>query len=380
MTDVTYGTPPAEQRAGWSARAIRITLRRLSLLQIHYVPAVPFRSPEPTVARVYRDLEAEFGVLAPPVILHAAVPELLAASWMMLRESLIVPGAVQRTTKEQVAVIISEANACPFCVTVHSSILTSLVGSRARAVPPGGEATGDPATGDPAISDWARASTVRPTAGEGTALPAEHAAELVGVAVMMQYLNRMVNVFLGEAPLPPKAPRRSLRVVSPMLTWLQRSAQSGTPLPGRSLDLLPAEGVSPGPAWSRGNTVIEQTFQRAERAIDRAAEQSISPGVRELLRARLADWDGRPMGINRSWVEDAVSTLPPPERAAGRLALLVAFASYQIDAAVIEEFRSAHPVNPPLLELAAWASLTTALEIGSWMRISGPAADFAPRR
>lgn len=38
-------------------------------------------------------------MLAPPVALHSPAPEVLAASWVMMREILIVPGTVDRTTK-----------------------------------------------------------------------------------------------------------------------------------------------------------------------------------------------------------------------------------------------------------------------------------------
>jgi hypothetical protein len=158
-------------------------------------------------------------------------------------------------------------------------------------------------------------------------------------------------------------------VVTPILTWLQRSAQAGPVEPDLSLDLLTPEGAGPAPVWSRPNARIASAFSRVSAAADRAAERSVPAPVRELLRTRLASWDGGPVGLSRSWVEEAVSALPPADRPAGRLALLVAVASYQIDAAVIKDYQAVSPGDVPLIELVAWAALSAAEEIGAWMPI-----------
>jgi len=104
--------------------------RRPALAQIRYVaPVRPGAAPGP-VAEVYAQMERDFGMLAPPVALHAAAPDILAAIWLMLRESTLVPGALDRAAKEAIATAVSAANACPYCVEVHG---TTLAGS-----PPGG--------------------------------------------------------------------------------------------------------------------------------------------------------------------------------------------------------------------------------------------------
>src|SRR4051794_19327548 len=101
---------------------IRTALRR-SLDQIRYVTPVRLTSSDDTVARVYRQVEHDFGMLAPPVALHAPAPGPLAACWMMLRESLLADGRVQRATLEAVAAAVSVGNSCPYCVTVHAATL-----------------------------------------------------------------------------------------------------------------------------------------------------------------------------------------------------------------------------------------------------------------
>src|SRR5690349_10555894 len=109
---------------------LRKALRGLSLAQVRHVAPVPFRRADPEVLEVYRAVEREFGVLAPPVVLHAAAPGVLRASWVMLREIVLAPGLLDRGTKEAVAAAVSEANECPYCTTVHTGTMARFGGIR----------------------------------------------------------------------------------------------------------------------------------------------------------------------------------------------------------------------------------------------------------
>lgn len=334
------------------ATMVRVRLRSRSLVQIRRVAPVPFDTPQPAVSRVYREVEREFGVLAPPVALHAPSPLVMSAVWLMLRETLVAPGVADRAEKEAVADGISRNNSCPYCVTMHGAMLDAL-GAGAGAA---------------GVRRWAEVHAIRGASDQKPLpFPESHVPELVASAVLLHYLNRMVNVFLGEAPLPPKAPVQALKVVTPVLNWLQRDADRDSVTPGASMDLLPAAELPADMRWTGGNPVLSDAFSRAAAAIDRAGDRSVPSDVRELVRTRLKGWDGRPPGISRSWVEEEVAGLAGGDRAAGRLALLAAFASYQIDDGVVEAFRATAPTDQSLIDTTAWASMAAAREAGSWM-------------
>jgi AhpD family alkylhydroperoxidase len=335
-------------------KLVQIGLRGLSTVQVRQVSAVPYDAAEGDVARVYRELERDFGVLAPPVILHAPAPDVLAACWLMLREVLLVPGSAPRAWKEAVCTAVSKSNECPFCITMHDSMLTNLVGYRDGEI-------ADPSSR--AAAAWAGA------AGVSAPFTAEQTPELVGTAVVMQYLNRMVNIFLGEVPLPPGAPRSALAVVRRVLVWLIKSAERAGPRPGTSLDLLPEAELPEDLSWAATNPAIAGAYARSAAVIEEAGRRSVPTAVRELVLASLEGWDGRPVGLSRAWVEDAVGELEVPDRPAGRLALLTALASYQVDQTAIDEFRSTAPDDRALIDLTAWSSLTTARHLGSLLRI-----------
>jgi AhpD family alkylhydroperoxidase len=348
-----------------TARLVRTSLRQLSLVQIRHVAPVPFRTPNPVVSRVYRACEREFGVLAPPLALHASSPEVLAAAWTMLRESIVAPGMVGRAEKETVAAVISASNSCPYCVAIHTSMVRSLGDEAMRSD----------------IAAWARANTTRPRdhpaaagpAGDDSVrrplFPPDHGPELVAVAVLLHYLNRMVNVFLTPAPLPPGVPTAVLRVVSPVLNWLQHAAGRDGRRPGLGLDVLTAAEPAADLLWTAGNPVLTDAFARAVAVVDAAGERALPAPVRELVRERVRAWDGRPVGPSRAWVETAIVGLAPADRPAGRLALLTALASYQIDAEVIGAFQADHAEDARLIDATAWAALSAAREAGGWMQI-----------
>jgi AhpD family alkylhydroperoxidase len=372
-----------------TAQIILRALRR-SLDQIRYISPVPPQTAAGLVARVYDQVERDFGMLAPPVALHSPAPGPLAACWLMLRETLIAAGTAARTDKEAVAAGVSLGNTCPYCVTVHTAALHGLAAGRDGAGIAAGrpEAILDP--GRRALTLWARASGSRASgsgasgsgaSGSGAAatagqppFPAALAPEYIGVAVTFHYLNRMVNVFLPEGPVPPGVPVSIHRPMSRMLgAFMGPAARRGSP-PGDALQLLPDAPLPGDLAWAAGNSTIAAAFARSVSAIDQAAQESVPGPVRDLLSARLAAWDGSPMGIDRGWVQQEVSRLPAADRPAGRLALLTALASHQVGPADVEMWRQRQPADRALIELTSWASMTAARHIGVWMAqaLAGP--------
>ena len=145
--------------------------------------------------KVYAQMRRDFGLLAEPLTLHAAVPELLAGAWSVLRETLVV-GSVPRERKERVALEISRLNRCPYCIDAHSIMLAASrrAGSRRDAT--------DESVADP-LAEWARA-TRTPGAPILASPPftGDEAPEIIGTALCFHYINRMVQVVLGETPLP----------------------------------------------------------------------------------------------------------------------------------------------------------------------------------
>ncbi|MDM4719260.1 carboxymuconolactone decarboxylase family protein [Micromonospora sp. WMMA1363] len=343
-------------------RFARAAVRR-SLGRVRYLrPVFPSSAP-PAVRRVYDPLEREFGVLAPPVALHAPAPRALAAAWVILRETLVARGRCTRAAREAVAAAVSVGNACPYCVDVHASTMQGLVrGSDAAAV----AADRVDSIGDPGVRElvrWLRDDAS--ATGDAPPFPAEAASEVIGVAVTFHYLNRMVNVFLDASPMPAVLPGRLRGGARRLLGVLLRPAARRAAAPGDALDLLPTAPLPPDLGWATGTPTVAAAFARASATVDELADAVVPTPVRDLVGERIAAWDGSPPGLSRAWAADAVAALPPGHRATARLALLTAMASYQVDDAVVDDHRRRAPGDADLVAVTAWASLTAARQLGA---------------
>jgi AhpD family alkylhydroperoxidase len=325
---------------------VRLAVRR-SLRDTRYVRVVPPHKARGLVADVYRQVERDFSMLAPPVALHSAAPDVLAASWAILRETLLAQGVADRATKEAVATEVSVANSCPYCADVHGMTLNAM-------------AT-EPSDRD-GLAEWARGSA------PGTPpFPPEQAPELIGVAVAFHYYNRMVNVFLRDSPFPSHVPESAKPKARRVLGGVLRPLAVGGPRPGDSLDLLPAAPLPDELDWAFANPIVADAFARAYAATEAAGARSVPRSVRDLVSDRLSTWDGQAPGISRSWVADAVAGLPEADQPSGRLAMVIALASYQVDDGLVDAFRSTTPGDDTLVELAAWASMTAARRASTWL-------------
>jgi AhpD family alkylhydroperoxidase len=340
---------------------------RATSAQVRYVSVVPPKHARGLVAAVYSQLERDFGMPAPPITLHSPAPQVLAAAWLMLQESLLAAGRVDRAVREAVAVAVSRGNTCPYCVDVHSTLLYGLTPTADVA------ALADDRVAsirDPTVRaavEWARAGGVRAPAVRWPAtIPVDHAPELLGVLLTFHYLNRMVNVLLRSSPFPPGTADGVRRRLRPLLgavlaRRLRRGRESGA-----GPDLLAPAALPPDLGWAADLPKLAGALARATAAIETAGRRSVPEPVRDRVLAELARWDGRPPGISRAWVEDAVAGLPEAVRPPGRLALLTVFASYQVDASVVAGFREHRGDDAALVELVSWASLTAARQVAGW--------------
>ena len=344
-----------------SSKPITTLLGQLGLTQVRYVSPVRPRVARGLVGRVYEQVEREFGVLAPSVALHSPAPEVLTASWLMLREVLLVTSNVDRAAKEAVAATVSLGNACPWCVAIHSTTFSGLSGNAAQSIT-------DPRLQE--IAAWARdCGTQEGALRHEPACSAEEAPELIGTVALLHYFNRMVNVFLTEVPLPPGTPRMALGPVMQVLGRKIRPAAGQSYQPGASLELLPTAPLSRDLSWAASNPVVAGAFARIRGAVDMAGARSVPPAVRDAVMTELENWHGERRGPSRAWAEDAICALPTAHQAAGRLALLTALASYQVDRSVIGEFRSGGSSDAQLIELTSWASLAAARRACAWIPV-----------
>jgi AhpD family alkylhydroperoxidase len=82
------------------------------------------------VAAIYADIRATLGMPFVPAMFKAIAhhPAYLRASWERVK-IVMGPGLIDRKTKEMIAVAVSAANGCDYCVQAHTAALRGM-GSR----------------------------------------------------------------------------------------------------------------------------------------------------------------------------------------------------------------------------------------------------------
>lgn len=342
----------------------------------------PLRRPpaQSLVGQIYRQIKQEFVVVPDLFLLHSPAPELLAGLWSVTRETEIM-GQVPWPLKQAVAAAVSEINRCPYCVEIHTTLADARMNQPlAELITQGRVAE----IADPAVRSavlWAQA-TRSPESALLLAPPfsAEDAPEMMGIAVVSHYVNRMVEVFLPESLLPSFFRGTWTRkVVSEQVgRWLARRRDQ-TKVAGRSLEFLPEAQLPAEFAWAAPSPTLSRAFAGWAAIVNRVGTEILSSPVRALVTDFLRAWKGEFPGSSRAWVNQAVAGLCEADQAAGKLTLLVALAPFQIDEAIIEAFRVRYETDAQLVGAVAWASLAAARTIASWLSLPGGVPEMYPQ-
>jgi AhpD family alkylhydroperoxidase len=321
--------------------------------QVRYLGSLSYGKAEGLAAAAIEQMEREF-VVGPPITVHLPNPELMAGVWSMARECLAA-GRGRRARGELVAAAVSRLNQCPYCLDIHTSMLHS------HGWPDAPEAQ--------AVSSWA-AATLSPDAGV-LASPPFSASEkplMVGTAVCFHYLNRIVNVFLDPSPFLIGGDgwlKNSVRRMAGNL--LRPRLASQVVAPGGFLTAVSEASLPADFAWAAPDLPIAGGFLRFIETAEQAGAESVAPTVRECVREYVQTWRGEVPGLGRDWLEKAVAPLYDRHRPAGRLALMTALASWQVEEGLVADFRSRQSSDRDLINLVSWASYIATRRIASFL-------------
>jgi AhpD family alkylhydroperoxidase len=345
---------------------------------VKYIRAVRPALATGLVAAVYAQVATDFQVL-PPLTVFSPAPRLLAGVWSVVRETLLV-GPVPRIPKEVVATAVSMSNTCAYCVDAHSLMLRGgLQHDTAIAL-----VTAQPENiNDPllrSLANWAW-RTRSPLDQDEVTQPftVESAAQIIGTAVAFHFINRVVDVFLDRSALSLPRPLYWARGLMGKFAEhaFARRLVNMSPIPGRSLELVPYVSPSSSFPWAQSNPFVAAAFARLEAIVEELGDRVVPADVRQLVSECIDHWDGEHMGMNRSWVERELRSLEEGSKAVGRLALLTALSSYQVDANIVEGSRARlYDDDESLLGTVAWSAFAAARRVGSWLEAPDP---FNPR-
>lgn len=297
---------------------------------------------------VAAQLTAEFPAASPTFSALSAVPELMAATWALLRESLLV-GDASRVAKEVVATAVSRANRCRFCVDAHTVLLHALGEHELAEQVARGDRPADPALA--ALVRWAKATrTPRPG---GPPAPGEHAAEYLGTALTFHFINRVVSALLSENLLPGGVQRSP--VVRNVGGRVYARTIRRTLEPGRSLALLDDLPAGPAPAWAGGSPI--GVAYAAHNAAAWLGGAILGESARQLVADTVSKLDGAHPARPHEWATELATALPAQQRVGARLALLAAVAPSAISQGDVGLWRLSRPADADLVRVVAYGAI-----------------------
>ncbi|NOY53370.1 MAG: peroxidase-related enzyme [Deltaproteobacteria bacterium] len=77
------------------------------------------------VQEIFKEVEAEFGMVPNLFRTYAHYPPLLEANWNKVK-AVMVQGDLNQKVKQTIAVLVSKDNSCAYCVAAHTGALKSI--------------------------------------------------------------------------------------------------------------------------------------------------------------------------------------------------------------------------------------------------------------
>ncbi|MET7709871.1 carboxymuconolactone decarboxylase family protein [Micromonospora sp. NPDC005413] len=297
-------------------------------------------------AEVYQQLRDEFLGPVPTFQALSAVPEVLAATWALMREALLA-GDTSRVDRELVASAVSRANRCQFCVDAHVLLLHALGEPKLAEVIARGGTPSEPRHAE--LARWAEASR-SPRAADWTS---PYRPEVTGTLLAFHFINRVVSALLDPDLLPGGLQRSPL--VRSVGGRLYARAARELKEPGRSLPLLDA-GTTASPSWA-GDSPVGVAYATLRNAAMQGGDL-LSDVARRTVTATVRWEDGRYPDRPADWAVDLVRDVPGADRVGTRIALLAAFAPSAVTVGDVALWRMSHPADADLVRLVAYGAIT----------------------
>ena len=92
-----------------------------------WIPIVPRADANPALAAAYDAVSGARGTVANIMGVHSVHPEAMTAHLRLYAELMFAPSELTRAERETVAVAVSRANHCFYCITHHAAALHRLV-------------------------------------------------------------------------------------------------------------------------------------------------------------------------------------------------------------------------------------------------------------
>ncbi len=298
--------------------------------RIRYIKPVSYAESVGDVREIYDQVLEEYG-LGGPYFVTSVSPPLLAATWGLLRTSML-SSPLPREWSEIIAAAVAQVEGCPFCVDVHSELASGGGERKTAALISAGDWDAMAARGSECdlLALWSR-DFVHGTAA-APPLDEEQAPYAISVALLFVHVTTLVTIFQSEGLVAGFGGSKLIDRVT--------KAYMRNSLAKRMLLKSPSSTVSPGPAidgslfegyaFARDKPSLAHALSRLDHAVAAVGAGALSPQAQDVIVATLGAKQSAATSLDLRFIDDATGSLSHHERGAARLALFAGIAPYRI--------------------------------------------------
>ncbi len=329
-----------------------------------YIKPVKVSRSTGLLAKVYAMISRDFLPIGKipggnPATIHSLHPNLLLAWWNVLRETILVKDLAPRNYKESIATAVSLSNDCTFCIDQHAAMLRALGDKESGKGIPICDLSEVVDQKQMKLIYWALGHTNKESyfVRNPPFTPVE-APEIIGTALVINYVNHLVEIFLKDSPLnhEMKLIRSVLRDLMSLFlkNKLNDDLESGSYVNEQhhcEFDI----------SWLEANDRLKSVWLTFIREADRLATQHIPMDVQKDFINALKNWSG----VNTE--EDQQMGI------LGRNAVTLCylkksgFYPQKVNDDDIRMLRNVGYDDKGILALTTWSSLSVSLRIGEWL-------------
>lgn len=328
----------------------------LSVQPMRYVSAVRTRDARGLTRQVYDMIREDFfrnGSLTS----RSKVPELMAAIWTAGREAMLVPDKVDRTTKDAISAVLSQANDCPYCEDMLISLVHAGGDHEAAGAIFAGSELG---TDDDLLRrrlNWVTAIATGQEPPPPAPFSEEQLPEAIGTLMAMSDINRYSHVVMADSPVTAPFGLKSIKAFALRMFGSELAVTRRSQLePGRALRFLPEAKLPADMWWARSNTRVADALARYVAAVDREGSKAIDSKTQRVIRASLSAWQGETMPLHGRWIDDEIKALSGGAQTIARFAIVLAKASYRITDRMVAEVMDQCESEEQFIRVLAWSS------------------------
>ena len=312
---------------------------------------------------VYNHIELNFGKIAEPFVIHSINSKLTAGVWAMLFETVLIETEIKRSLKEAIATCISDINKCSYCVDAHSVMILGTEKKLQSGISKIKKENPELKSKEDKMISWAlnnlnfESKIIQdPPFGE------DEAAEIIGTAVLFHYINRVVNVFGGETPLPTLKMKAMVKLFA--VNFIFKKAIKRKKVKGESLVFFDDNNYQSSFEWADRNPEILIAFQYFKLNTEKNIGKFLSTDLIMALKKSTGNSDLLKPVPDRDNLDTFLNKIKPSEREIAEFCFLIMYENYKIHDKHLNKLKEKF-TDEEILQVAAFSSFLIAESIGN---------------